>query len=306
VIIAKDIEDKPYNWDKFEKSWETNIAHGLKSGINLLMFAKLLLEFSSLAILSPRREYIFIMPHPWDLSVGWVLKLFNNTVTRIIHDAKPHLGEFWPTRRATRKRCLQSDKIICLSNYIKNLLIIELGSHLPPIEIRPLFDLTNVEKQGTSKKDYILFLGRGKRYQGSQNIVSIIRIVSAVKPEAKFLIAGEGYDLNEAELGKYNYKIINRWLATDELNSLITEASVLVLPYLEASQSGLIPKATRLKTAVVVAPIGGLVEQISPGVSGEIASTGHPFDLAATILQVIENIPRYHCQVQADLSSWGI
>ena len=45
----------------------------------------------------------------------------------------------------------------------------------------------------------------------------------------------------------------------------------MVLPYLEASQSGVIPAAFAAGRPVVVTPVDGLVEQVRDGVNGVVA-----------------------------------
>ena len=60
-------------------------------------------------------------------------------------------------------------------------------------------------------------------------------------------------------------------------------ADVLVLPYIEASQSGLIPIARALGTPVVVTPVGGLPEQVIHGASGVVAQRVTPAAVAEAI-----------------------
>ena len=54
----------------------------------------------------------------------------------------------------------------------------------------------------------------------------------------------------------------NRWVPDDEIGALFAWADVLVLPYKEASQSGIVPAAIAAGRMVVATRVGGLVEQL--------------------------------------------
>ena len=56
-----------------------------------------------------------------------------------------------------------------------------------------------------------------------------------------------------------------------------------MLPYVEASQSGVIAIAHSLSTPVVVTPVGGLMEQVIEGPNGLISEKVTPESLASAI-----------------------
>jgi glycosyltransferase involved in cell wall biosynthesis len=57
--------------------------------------------------------------------------------------------------------------------------------------------------------------------------------------------------------------IENHWVAEADIPGLIAQADALVLPYREASQSGVIPIAHAMGVPVVAMPAGGLSEQVA-------------------------------------------
>jgi glycosyltransferase involved in cell wall biosynthesis len=91
---------------------------------------------------------------------------------------------------------------------------------------------------------------------------------------------------------------------------LIRSSKLVVLPYIEASQSGVIAIAHSLSTPVVVTPVGGLIDQISVGKNGLIARNIAPESLAEAIeealmidwkLEIPENpLPAFLVKLQAD------
>jgi len=59
-----------------------------------------------------------------------------------------------------------------------------------------------------------------------------------------------------------------------------------VLPYQEASQSGVLPIARHLGLPSLVTPVGGLLEQVEGGKSGFVADDSSAHGLAAAIKKV--------------------
>jgi glycosyltransferase involved in cell wall biosynthesis len=94
-------------------------------------------------------------------------------------------------------------------------------------------------------------------------------------------IAGEGQGIPFESSD--TVKIINRWLSDREIEDLISSHSLVVLPYIEASQSGIIPLANALGVPVVVTPVGGLASQIKQGINGLVSINLDYKELAVTI-----------------------
>jgi glycosyltransferase involved in cell wall biosynthesis len=62
----------------------------------------------------------------------------------------------------------------------------------------------------------------------------------------------------------------------------------MVLPYLEASQSGVIAAAYGAHLPVVATPVGGLTEQVADGRTGLLAKGATAKDIADAIRKLIE------------------
>ena len=85
-------------------------------------------------------------------------------------------------------------------------------------------------------------------------------------------------------------KVENRWVPEDEINPLLNWADIVVLPYREASQSGIAPTALATGRRVIATRVGGLSEQLG---SSPLATLCEPdaASLAAAITQVVK-MPR--------------
>ena len=100
------------------------------------------------------------------------------------------------------------------------------------------------------------------------------------------MIAGEGFKPNS----KYSdiiYK--NWWMTREEMISEVSSSDLVVFPYIEASQSGTIPICMSVGIPVVVTPVGGLPEQVIPGVNGFIATDVLPVSLKEAIETIISS-----------------
>jgi len=107
----------------------------------------------------------------------------------------------------------------------------------------------------------VLFFGRIYEYKGLRYLLESAPLVSAAAPQVRFIIAGTG-----ADFGQYrslirdpaNFDIRNRFIPDEEVARLFAEADLLALPYIEASQSGVLANAIGFGLPVVATEVGEL------------------------------------------------
>ena len=80
-------------------------------------------------------------------------------------------------------------------------------------------------------------------------------------------------------------EIVNRWIYDDEIYRFFEEADLVVMPYLEASQSGVIMLAYSFGKPFIVTDVGGLSEQVYPD-SGVIIPPNDVHKLSEVILKL--------------------
>jgi glycosyltransferase involved in cell wall biosynthesis len=210
---------------------------------------------------------VVCMSHPWDVSISRKLSR-SIKVFRVIHDLKPHKGDIWPTR-FTISRLIREKNLIVLSNYISNLLsstphiIGSLARYRPTSAPSWSNDLPEIFSP------YLLIAGRGKRYQSMPAALEValkvpdLNIVTTVRVHKKYRTSTR-------------IKSINRWLTDSELEFLISNASVVLCLYEEASQSGLVEQAKYWGVPIVVTNKGALVEQVEGRINCHIVETSDP------------------------------
>ena len=85
------------------------------------------------------------------------------------------------------------------------------------------------------------------------------------RPDLTVRIVGSGPESPELDALRQlpNVTVENRWVREDEIAGLLGWSDALVLPYREASQSGVASMALAAGRAVVSTNVGGLKEQLA-------------------------------------------
>ena len=117
----------------------------------------------------------------------------------------------------------------------------------------------------------ILFFGRLEYYKGLDLLIKAAEIASERVPGLRVIVAGHGPD--EARCRELvRYPQLFDWRAGfvphGEIAGLFAEASVVVLPYRDASQSGVVPIAFANGRAVIATEVGSLSEVVHDGQNG--------------------------------------
>ena len=246
-------------------------ATGVRTPISFLHVCKWIRARRTLineAVKADVKTVLIVMSSPWDLFLGKRLIKHGIEVVRIIHDATPHPGEVFPPKIWIKWLIRDSSRVITLSQYVSDQIAHNYGSVRTPVTVTafPIPNLARKQKKTKTESNKVLLIGRGKKYQGQELLEEAWKLVNI--PNANLVIAGEGFTKNLA-LSGVKYK--SEWMTHQELEDEIAASKFVVLPYLEASQSGTIPICNALGVPVVVTPVGGLVEQINHEKNGIIA-----------------------------------
>jgi alpha-maltose-1-phosphate synthase len=83
----------------------------------------------------------------------------------------------------------------------------------------------------------------------------------------------------------------NKFVPDDQAADYFRRASVVVLPYIEASQSGVIPMAYSAGKPVVATTVGGLPEMVEDGRTGYVVPPGDATQLAEAVTKLLLDEP---------------
>lgn len=138
----------------------------------------------------------------------------------------------------------------------------------------------------------ILFFGSIREYKGLNYLLKAIPIVVRRLPEVRVIIAGDGdftkYEvMKEFEEYRSYFEIHNRYIPDKDVAAFFQRSTVVVLPYIDASQSGIIPIAYAFKKPVIATDVGALAEAIDNEVTGVLVPPRDVDALAETIINTL-------------------
>lgn len=137
----------------------------------------------------------------------------------------------------------------------------------------------------------VLFFGRICLYKGLSYLLSAIEELERGSPPVKLVIAGSGslepYRVQIARLA--STEVHNDFISARETARLFAEADVLVLPYIEASQSGVLMIAMSFGLPVVATEVGEIAETVARTGTGLLVPLRDPVRLAEALRRLCED-----------------
>jgi glycosyltransferase involved in cell wall biosynthesis len=236
------------------------------------------------------------MPGPLDLLMILALHRFGIPAAVIVHDAEAHPGDRIPLLQMSQRALLRrADLIILLSMHVAERLRANgslrpatpvIVASLPPLSFGAVAPLA--ARAGPRR---LLCFGRLRAYKGLDLLAAALRSLGPLA-DLEVRVVGNGPESTALAALRIlpGVKVENRWVPESEVNTLLNWADVVVLPYREASQSGIAPTALASGRRVIATRVGGLPEQLG---DSPLATLCEPeaASLAAAIKRVME-MPR--------------
>lgn len=134
----------------------------------------------------------------------------------------------------------------------------------------------------------ILFFGRICAYKGLGHLLSAVEMLQQSGPPVKLIVAGSGalapYRGQLARLA--SVAVHNEFISAPQAAALFAEADVLALPYIEASQSGVLMIAMPFALPVVASNVGEIAETVARTGTGLLVPPHDPVSLARALDRV--------------------
>lgn len=214
-----------------------------------------------------------------------------------VHDPVDHVGD-----RSSRKTphfikyygYRKANRLIVHSQEMKPVLARAIDVAEDTIDVVPLMEFgdSSAQKDIKTKRNHILFFGRIWKYKGLDYLIRAEPQISKEIPDVKIVIAGTGEDFGRYEKlmqNRENFIVHNEYVSREKQARLFREASVVVLPYIEATQSGVIPAAYNFAKPVVATTVGGIPEQVDDGITGYLVPPSNEDVLAEKIVDLLKN-----------------
>jgi len=238
----------------------------------------------------------------WDLAAIPVLRRWPSRFILVLHDAKLHPGDYYPFRASVMRWEIESaDALIVLSDHVGRTAQAIYDFPQDRIFTVPHGTLSYGESSVKARTfPYnrpirLLFFGRILKYKGLGRLLDAYSLLRDRGVPVQLDIVGSGSLSPYKSLlaGLPDVSIINEWVDDEQVALVLARADVMILPYIEASQSGVAACAFTAGIPTVATPVGGLVEQLGYGKTGVIAESAGREDLAAAIQSLIDNPSLY-------------
>ena len=165
---------------------------------------------------------------------------------------------------------------------------------VPHGELGSLF-LRSLEQDSLSisrEENTLLFFGRIWSYKGLRYLLEAMQLVIQAIPNVKLIIAGRGENLEQYSpllSDKEHFVVLNRYIPMKEVTELFLKSTAVILPYTEASQSGVASIGYGLGTPIIASNIGGLSELIHSEQDGLLVPPCDVGALAEAILKLLRD-----------------
>jgi glycosyltransferase involved in cell wall biosynthesis len=153
----------------------------------------------------------------------------------------------------------------------------------------------------SENNNYVLFFGNIAPWKGVDTLIEAAKIVkNKIGQNFNLVIAGRPYQGLEGiqffenidnEDNKF-INIINKFITSSEIPSLVSKSSFLVLPYnsvFQYSSSGVIPLSYTFAKPVIVSNVPSLAEYVEHGKTGLIFEVNNVKQLANCIIDLIDH-----------------
>ena len=215
------------------------------------------------------------------------------------HDVKLHLGEERLSNRILYNHGRKyMDQIIVHGEKLKEQMIKEYKIPEKKVHVIPIGEHEVAPFKKYERKDLkedgnlIMFFGRIREYKGLEYLIKAEPLITKKMPDTKIVIAGTGENFKKYEkimINRDNFIVHNYRIPYEEGAELFQRCSVVVLPYIDASQSGVISTAYGFKKPVVVTDVGSVPEIVDDGITGFIVPPRNPEALAEAIVKLLKD-----------------
>ena len=161
------------------------------------------------------------------------------------------------------------------------------------------FKLKNISKEEARKqlqietsKKLVLFFGFIREYKGLKYLIKAMEKAKHEVDNLELLLVGDFADKNDKEF--YNQliteygiqeivRIYDGYIPDKEVEKFFVACDIVVLPYISATQSGIVQIAFGFEKPVIVTNVGGLPDVVTDGKTGYVVEAENEEEIAKAI-----------------------
>ena len=214
-----------------------------------------------------------------------------------IHNPRHHVGD--RVSQKTPQTILdfgyrRADQVIVHGKQLKQVVVDRLRIPGEIVHVIPHIVLGDDAAHNQVQEDdhLILFFGRIWEYKGLEYLIRAEPLITAQVPDARIVIAGQGEDFSRYRrmmVHPERFIVYNEYVPNEKRAELFRRASIVVLPYIDASQSGVIPVAYTFGKPVVATTVGALPEVVDHGRTGYLVPPRDERALADAVIRLLRD-----------------
>lgn len=221
------------------------------------------------------------------------------------HDPRPHIGMNGFFAQLTRRAAWRSAAHFIVHGKSCRQAMLDAGIAPQKISINRHGSFAtynqNRHPEIAEEAHTVLFFGELRPNKGVHRLAAIAHMVHEALPQARFLVAGKRTKLPQrAEREKVqrtivalktanNFEVHDRYIPDDEVERLLRRSAVVILPYEEASQSGVIPLAYAFRKPVVAYEVGDLGESVIHNHTGVLVPPSNEAAFARALVRLLRH-----------------
>lgn len=166
-----------------------------------------------------------------------------------------------------------------------------------------------------SDEKLILFFGLIRNYKGLDTLLNAMPVLK--QKNIRLIVAGEFYSDKEKYLDMIEKLNINdsvnlhdHFIPSSEVKYYFSACDAVILPYREATQSGIVQIAINFRKPMIATDVGGMGEVIRHGETGYVVEKENPAQLSEAIIKFYEQNDELKFQNnlehEADKYSWSL
>ena len=245
------------------------------------------------------RPNVFHVQEQADFTSCWLTKLvgLRAPVVVTVHDPKPHSGRdsdfirlrgrWYRDQIRTTASLFHVHGAFCLRQ------MLEMDTKRPVIQTyHCLLHVPAPDQIDEPEPNRVLFFGRMEAYKGLEVLLDAADALNQRGRDYRFVIAGSGEALDrlsERAVATPGVVLFNCFLPPAEVVRQFQKCAVAVLPYLDATQSGVAAGAIANGRPIVSSAAGGLLDVIVEGRNGLLVPPGDATALADALDRVLQD-----------------
>lgn len=242
----------------------------------------------------------FSGPHLWNIYLMHALAKRGIPAVHTLHDLVPHSGtRYGALLTVWNTLIIRSARHILVHGRVYQKRLLSMGVSPDRVTCTPLLHLfvsaaqlaAPISATSLEYQPWALFFGRLERYKGVGCLLAACDMMDGIAGDLpRVVIAGRG-NLSGLWAGPLpqGVEVRNHLISDEEAVDLFRRCGLVVLPYLDATQSALIAAAYHFRKPVVVTRTGALPEYVLEGLTGRIVEPDHPPTLARCLGEMLSD-----------------